>query len=251
MFSEPDGGRAVGVAPGTIDDVVQRLETIAPEAVELGPRTAPASGSADGVASFNALYLEVTRHVRDKCLEAGFFRQPEWIAHLDVVFAGYYFDAIDAAAREEKIPREWRPLFKRREAELHPLQFAFTGMNAHINHDLPFAIIRTCQELGIDPCDGDAEREDFTKVNAILADVEDGVKARYADGVIGNLDRALGRVDDVLVMWNVAHARDTAWGWAELLWPLRDNEDMFRRADDLIGGLVGFAGRGLTLLRVG
>jgi len=31
-----------------------------------------------------------------------------------------------------------------------PIQFAFVGMNAHINHDLPLAVVVTCKKLGKD-----------------------------------------------------------------------------------------------------
>ena len=29
-----------------------------------------------------------------------------------------------------------------------PIQFALAGMNAHINRDLPLALVETCDELG-------------------------------------------------------------------------------------------------------
>jgi hypothetical protein len=230
--------------PGThsIEHVVSRLETI--QAV---------LPMVNGVPAFNGLYLEVTQAVRERCAHENYFQHAEWIERLDVVFAGYYFDAVDASHRGEPVPKAWGPLFKPREdaADLHPLQFALAGMNAHINHDLVFAIIQTCQEFGIEPEEGSAQHVDFTRVNVLLGEVEDVIKSRYALGLVGDVDKRFGRVDDIFVMWNVGRAREMAWDWAEMLWPLREDPKLFAKADKLIGRLVGFAGRGLTSLRLG
>jgi hypothetical protein len=234
-----------------IDAVVDRLQAIQAGGNGLAPHV-NGGEARNGVKSFNSLYLEVTEAVRDHCRQAGFFERPEWIARLDVVFAGYYFRAVDAAEAGDKPPAEWRPLFTQRadHDEVHPLQFAFTGMNAHINHDLSFAIVQTCQELGFAPEEHSPPHDDFTKVNGILAAIEQNLKARYAVGEIGELDRRLGRADDVFVMWSIRKAREAAWEWSQVLWPLRDNPDCFAQANKLIGGLVGVVGRGLSLLRV-
>jgi hypothetical protein len=34
---------------------------------------------------------------------------------------------------------------------IEPVQFALAGMNAHINHDLPLAMVSTCTALGTAP----------------------------------------------------------------------------------------------------
>ena len=63
-------------------------------------------------------------------------------------FAWLYFDAIAAADP----PSAWRPLFASAERRgILPLQFAFAGMNAHINRDLPVALVETWGELGLEP----------------------------------------------------------------------------------------------------
>jgi Family of unknown function (DUF5995) len=234
-----------------IDAVVDRLRAIQAGGDGVSPHV-DGDEARNGLKSFNSLYLEVTEAVRDRCREAGFFERPEWISRLDVVFAEFYFRAVDAAADGGRPPTEWRPLFTERadHDQVHPLQFAFTGMNAHINHDLSFAIIRTCQELGFAPEEHAPPHNDFTKVNDILGSVEQKLKARYEVGELARLDRRLGRADDLFVMWNIQKAREAAWEWAQLLWPMRDDPDRFARANKLIGGLVGVVGRGLTLLSV-
>jgi hypothetical protein len=86
------------VGHGSVDEVVARLEAIEDELRgRYSPRT-PDLAPADGVACFNGLYLQVTRAVRDRLQEDGFFRRPAFIARLDVVFADFYFDAFDTAA---------------------------------------------------------------------------------------------------------------------------------------------------------
>ena len=43
------------------------------------------------------------------------------------------------------MPTAWQPLFERRaDPGIEPIQFALAGMNAHINHDLPLAVVATC-----------------------------------------------------------------------------------------------------------
>ena len=38
-------------------------------------------------------------------------------------------------------------LANRSETHIAPMQFALAGMNAHINHDLPMAVVKTCEDL--------------------------------------------------------------------------------------------------------
>ena len=147
-----------------ITAVVRRMEAIA---AGLAP--------ADGVARFNDLYLAVTRAVLAET-RAGEFEQPELLARLDVVFAGRYFAAVDAA----RPGHAWRPLFDaRRSRRIAPLQFALAGMNAHINHDLALALVAVCAEFGVRPDRGTPHHRDYLRVNALLARVEEQVKRRF------------------------------------------------------------------------
>ena len=102
---------------------------------------------ADGFACFNRMYLDVTRQVNSR-LGQGFFADPAFMTRLDVTFANLYFAAADPAA----VPLAWRPLAERRAtAGIEPVQFALSGMNSHINHDLPLAIVSTCAALATAP----------------------------------------------------------------------------------------------------
>ena len=107
--------------------------------------------AADGLACFNRMYLDVTRQVNSQ-LGQGFFADPAFMAQLDVAFANLYFAAADAAGTRAAVPLAWRPLADQRAvAGIEPVQFALAGMNAHINHDLPVAMVSTCAALGTAP----------------------------------------------------------------------------------------------------
>lgn len=224
-----------GKAPGRIVDVIEKMRAIA---AALPP--------SDGVACFTALYLAVTEAVHD-ALQPGAFRDPRFVRWLDVVFANLFFEALRGVTTGARpAPRAWRPLLERRGRRgIAGLQFALAGMNAHINRDLPVALVETWRALRIEPRRPSPQYDDFRRVNDVLAETEERVKARFATGVLGHLDGALGRDDDVLAMWNVRRARDAAWINAETLWALRGAPHLRARFLDTLDGLVGFASRGL------
>jgi hypothetical protein len=55
-----------------------------------------------------------------------------------------------------------------------PIQFAFADMNAHINHDLPFAVVATCKEFGKNP-GSPPVHAGYQRVNELLTKVESEV----------------------------------------------------------------------------
>jgi len=165
----------------------------------------------DGVARFNELYLAVTRAVAK---EAGseHYEDPEFISRLDVVFADMYFTAVEDDADGRELPKAWAPLFhKRHERGIAPLQFAIAGMNAHINHDLAVSLVAVGDERGFELDDDTAQHRDYLAVNKTLERVEGEIKARFATGVVADVDKAAGPLDDVVANWSVARARDNAW----------------------------------------
>jgi Family of unknown function (DUF5995) len=94
-------------------------------------------------------------------------------------------------------------------------------MNAHINGDLPFALLETWTALGLEPDRESIQYRDFAQVNELLETIEARVKADFATGVLGTVEQALGDTDDAVAMWKVSRARETAWANAEALWALR------------------------------
>lgn len=217
----------------TVADVIDRLRAI--------DASLPAN---DGVAWFTKLYLRVTEAVEAEVAEALGVRDPAFLSRLDVVFANLYFDALGRANG----PKAWAPLFEARSTRgIAPIQFALAGMNAHINRDLPVALVATFEELGLDLEDAKEELADFRRVNTLLEKIEREVKVWFATGFIGIVDSALGDVDDRIAMWDVANARDAAWVQAQTLWALRPLPVLQRRFLETLDRVVGFAGRGLLV----
>lgn len=217
----------------TIDDVIavmRRIDSLLPDS--------------DGVKWFNFLYLRVTESVRNSP-PVGWEDAP-WLQRLDVVFATLYFDALVSWARDrDATSRAWRALFELRHRNVSRLQFAVAGMNAHINHDLAIAVVKVGEERNVEPERGTRQYRDFDRVNSLLERVEGEIKPILLMGLISEIDRHLGKVDDVLALWKVRKARETAWENAEILWELRRvpplKEKFLRSLDRLVGiGSKGF-----------
>jgi hypothetical protein len=224
----------------SVPEVVARLRAIEESAAK-----------ADGVACFARLYRQVTEDV-NAGLGRQAFADPAFLERLDVVFANLFFAALDAYERDPRsAPPAWTPLFAQRARRgVAPLQFALAGMNAHINRDLPVALVATCEELKRDLRDRSPEHADFERVNALLAQVETRIKASYLTGWLARCDRLVHRVrriDDVVAMWNVERARDAAWTNGEALWTLRAEPSLSAEFLRTLDRMVGFAGRGLLV----
>jgi hypothetical protein len=185
-------------------------------------------------------------------LERAAFADPAFLERLDAEFATLFVVAVDAYGSEpEKAPRAWVPLFEARSRRgIAPLQFALAGMNAHINRDLPVALVATCTALHQELSPNSRQHADYERVNDVLARVESRLKARYVTGWLNALDRLLhrcNRLDDVIAMWNVRAARESAWFHAEALWALRGDARLTATYIDTLDHSVGLASRGLLI----
>jgi Family of unknown function (DUF5995) len=202
----------------------------------------------DGLKWFNLLYLRVTAAVRSSPPAEGWENQ-RYVERLAMIFAGLYFSAIASWQRDhDSVARSWAPLFQSRQRRgIARVQFALAGMNAHINHDLPIALVQTSEEQDIVPRRGSPEHRDFERVNTILEAVTEQVKQFLATGIVGEIDQDLGRLDDMVALWSVRKARETAYTNGEILWQLRASptlSDAFLRNLDR---LVGLSSRGLLI----
>jgi hypothetical protein len=137
------------------------------------------------------------------------------------------------------------------------LQHLLLGINAHINLDLAVAAAATSPGSALP-----ALRNDFNRINSILAALVDDVKTELTVvwPLLGLVDRLSGRGEDVLINFSMAKARDCAWQAAERLAAASSAEqnDLVKQLDNrvlLLGGLVrrpGFvAGATLRMIRLG
>jgi hypothetical protein len=219
-----------------IEAVAARMEAIA---APLAPE--------DGVRRFNELYLAVTRAVAVESTRTT-FEDPAFMSRLDVVFADLYFAAVDDDDAGRTIARAWAPLFeKRAEHGIAPLQFAIAGMNAHINHDLSLALVAATREAKIGLDRDTPQHRDYVAINGVLERVQEEIKERFTTGLIKDIDKAGGRVDDMLASWSVARARDNAWTQAQTLHALEGSDFLHEQFMIALGRNVGFAGRALLV----
>lgn len=213
----------VGTPPGSVEDVLgimRRIDALC----ALG----------DGLKWFNGLYLEVTQAVADR-VNAGGFEDPAWIAALDVQFADLYFDALRAALSGGQAPGCWRAMLDRRnQTALARIQFALAGVNAHINHDLPMAIVRT----GPAPVHGDVHYRDYTALNATLESLVDRAKVELHVRLLGDLLPPVSTLEDTLAAFSMTAAREAAWNNGEVLWALRDIPGLSARTLDTLDGIT-------------
>jgi len=229
------------------DGVVDPIEAVA---ARMEAVAAPLSAE-DGVRRFNELYLAVTLEVARVEAEGAAFEDAAFVSRLDVVFADLYFQAVDDDddGARRSVSRAWKPLFeKRAERGIAPLQFAIAGMNAHINHDLALALVATTKEFGIGLQRDTPQHRDYVLVDGILERVQEEIKDRFTTGVIRDIDRAGGRVDDMVASWSVSRARDNAWTQAQTLDALGGSSFLRKQFLDALGRNVGFAGRALLTL---
>jgi hypothetical protein len=211
---QPAQGQPVPVS--TVAGAIARMEAIQAATV-----------ADDGLACFNRMYLQVTRQV-DSELGQQFFADPDFMTSLDVAFANRYFGAAGfagapgSAASPAAVPLAWRPLIERRaDKDIEPIQFALAGMNAHINHDLPLAVVSACADLGTEPAAG-AHLADYQKVDRLLDAAEQSVRQSFESAAELAADRHLQAVANLVASWSINSARDLAWQNALLLWALRD-----------------------------
>jgi hypothetical protein len=232
----------------TIDDILKTTPvTQIDDVLDRMTRINQALPQADGVRAFNGLYTMVTAAIID-AEENGSFTNSTFLKALDVQFANLFFAAASAWRSGGAVPRAWAPLFNATSrTDIHPLQFALAGMNAHINRDLPVALVKTFTASGVALRRDGPEHEDYERVNDILAGVEVAAKANFFDPLAKQLDKAFDGVDDIVANWGVREAREAAWVNAEAMWAIRSNLTLSTDYLSVLDGTVGFAGRGLLV----
>lgn len=203
--------------------------------------------ASDGVACFNRMYLEVTQGVSQR-LAQGAFGDPAFVSHLDVVFANIYFSAVDAISGPPgDLPAAWQPLLAASSTPgIEPIQFALAGMNAHINHDLPLAVVTTCSDLATAPQDG-SHHDDYQKIDALLDAAEQSVRESFEAPDVVVVDQHVAAVANVVANWSISAARDVAWNTAVALWDVRDHQMATKLLSDALARTVAMASRGLLV----
>jgi hypothetical protein len=188
----------------------------------------------DGIAVFNRVYLTVTEAVGRR-VDAGRFADPRAAIALDVRFAERYLRVAEGGPA----PACWRPMLQlRRHPGVRPLQFALSGINAHIGHDLAFAVVDACRTLGCEPVDLEDEFED---VGDLLVSLEERVREELMPGP--DLLQVADPLTHLLGSWSLERAREATWAAARALWALRGLPDLAEELAHRLDAAVGCAGR--------
>ena len=118
---------------------------------------------------FLTTYQRTTRAVGE-AIERASFEDPEWVEHWDVVFADLYLTALDAELDGGgKVPRPWQLAFAA-PPDLHPLRHVLLGINAHVNYDLPQALLAVISDDDFThPVVMDRRRRDHERIDKVLA----------------------------------------------------------------------------------
>lgn len=148
--------------------------------------------------TFLGVYARVTVAVAD-AVAAGTFEDPAWVSAWDEVFAELFVTAHDADLAGLPVPRPWRLAFSADPA-MHPLGHLLLGMNAHINFDLPQAVLAVVDADDFaDPAVVAARDRDHSRIDEVLfarvraEDAELGWKHRLVDRALAPANRWASR----------------------------------------------------------
>ncbi len=143
--------------PQCVDAVIREMER----------RVKPLDEACDHNVMFGLMYLRTTEAYQRSATTPGFFTDPGFINHQDVVFADYYFDAWDAYRRGDLAgtSRAWQIAFRAADGQkVAGTGNMFLGMSAHVNRDLPLVLA----SIGLVKPDGSSRKPDHDKVNEFL-----------------------------------------------------------------------------------
>jgi hypothetical protein len=142
-------------------------------------------------------------------IEAGSFEDGAWVARWDVAFAELYFRAHDADLVGAPVPRPWRLAFDAPD-DLHELLHVLLGINAHINYDLPQALLRVISvDEFTDPEVMDRRRRDHERIDGVLHSRVSAEEDRLQPGSL--VDRFLAPLNRLGTKRFLAEARRKVW----------------------------------------
>lgn len=177
---------------------------------------------------FHETYLRTTLAV-EKALHDNAFMDPEWVEIWDAAFAQLYLDALDQWRAGQTAPGPWAVAFRdASQPRLPPLRMVLLGMNAHINFDLPQALLAVILDAEFD------QPEILQRRAADHARIDDILSARVAaeDRELKKVEQPGDRtmVDRMLTPFNrlgtkrfLKEARAKVWANTEILAAARRN----------------------------
>jgi hypothetical protein len=148
-----------------------------------------------------------------KAIDDAQFEDPEWVERWDVAFADLYLAALELdLVGSHEVPRPWRLAFDAPES-LPALRHVLLGINAHINYDLPQALLAVISDADFDDPVVMARRQrDHERIDGVLS-----ARVAAEDDELGTLS-ARSMLDRVLQPLNrlsskrfLREARQKVW----------------------------------------
>jgi Family of unknown function (DUF5995) len=171
---------------------------------------------------FHGIYLRNTRAVKAE-IDRGGFLDVEWTERWTVAFANRYLDVLEEWERAGTSPGPWQLAFEAAcDPAVPPLRHQLVGLNAHLNFDLPQALLDVMSDEGwADPTLVARRHTDFAHIDTVaVRRVPEEYRRLLAVESPG--DRTLG--DRLLYPLNLVasarwlrEARRKAWRNTELL----------------------------------
>lgn len=190
-----------------IDEVIAQLDDVIRWAIE----------TRNPIGIFPALYVVVTRKVKEGILAGNVFEDGPRMEKLDVIFANRYLEALHQYRTNQPCSLSWHRAFV--VADRFPshliLQELLVGMNAHINLDLGIAAAETAPGTAINGL-----KNDFYAINKILNALVEDIK--------DDLEHLSPRFrlilkfmvgENLILEFGIKIARDEAWKFACKLAP--------------------------------
>ena len=178
----------------------------------------PLEAAGDQRRYFHATYQRTTVAVAEE-LKRGAFADADWVERWDVVFAKLYLDALEADTEGRKPSLPWAIAFAA-PAGLPPLRHVLLGMNAHINYDLPQALVAVISDEQFEDAELLARREaDHRAIDEMLAArvaAEDDELTRVSEPAPW-LDRLLRPANRLGTRRFLREARAKVWANATVL----------------------------------
>jgi len=156
---------------------------------------------------FLSTYLRTTQAV-GKAIDDARFEDPDWVELWDVKFAELYLQAHDA----DLAPRPWRLAFEA-SPDLPALGHVLLGINAHVNYDLPQALLEVISDEDfLDPALMNQRRRDHERIDGVLsARVAAEDEELAATGVRSLLDRLLTPLNRLSSQRFLRESRQKVW----------------------------------------
>lgn len=202
------------VNPGTptqpdLETAITKLEGIERDLIEKG----------DSRAVFVTTYLMQTQATAAALKEPGRFEDPAFMNRLALRFVQYFLDAYGNydKGQMDKVPAPWRHAFDlATQKKTLIMEDLVLGINAHINYDLPRALV-------VVGANTPAHERDFSHYNELLYEniqpVKDAIVHQYANEALnvnwlGLADKLSLDLDDRVAEQTFSLLRNRAWEYS-------------------------------------